>query len=124
MKRELWEAIKKITENENLYIEFETGEGEDYRKIHLDDDGWIVVADQHSNIYPLLPAFKYGHSEIENVKWKEVKEPVDFMTAFKALDEEGKRIYSIINGYQTEYTDNWQGNFSRRCIAKAEWYID
>ncbi len=66
-KVQLWEAIKKMTKNKNSHVEFENGEGKNYKKIHLDDDGWLIATDCYFNSRLLIPT---------NVEWVEVKKSI------------------------------------------------
>ena len=108
-----WEMIKELTENPEKKFK-RVG---DELEVSLDSDNSLL--------------WKSGHAPFNiNHVWKEVKEPVDFMTAFKAWYDDKKTIIvetefkgevimaSIFEGCN-EYAE-----FGAGLIAEGKWYIE
>lgn len=56
--------------------------------------------------------------------WREVKEPVDFMTAFIAWNESCKTITCELDGSKYMYDKTKDAKFYASQIARGKWYIE
>lgn len=117
-----WEMIKEITENPN----------KKFGPIHLKDKD--DVAEMHDGC--LIWGWSMEPVELSytvlNYTWTEIKEPVSFMDAVKAFDEERKDIYCIHNNTKAFYKRKPYKGLKDQCgnpvasyeILEGEWYIE
>lgn len=114
---ETWQMIKELTENPGKKFISDKGQ-----------NGNEMTAERlQQNII-----FKYTNKYVEvdriaiTREWEEVKQPVDFITAFNALQHDRKNIYCILNGKKHLYEGNCTGTFTFRedRIAEGEWYVE
>lgn len=61
-----------------------------------------------------------------DLEWEEVKQPVDFMTAFKAFRSKNKNIYCIREGIRANYYEDSENTyfFHEDDIDNGKWYIE
>lgn len=125
---EIWEVIKELTENPSKRFQAIFHEGVIW-EVCKHENGSIECIYGKGDLGECRGVLGLGKIEME-AKWEEVKEPVDFMTAFKAF-REGKTIYvkdgELSGGKFTYFPKEPYENhrcFSEEDIANGEWYIE
>lgn len=112
-----WEMIKELTENQNKRFKNQYGDVVGKGNGQTDKKGFTDGVFYKNN----TPC-RY---EVDlNDVWEEVKEPVDFMTAFNAWWSDNKTISYELDGHK--YTINTKSDvkFYPREIKYAKWFIE
>ncbi|NLY46833.1 MAG: hypothetical protein GX053_12730 [Tissierella sp.] len=114
----IWEMIKELTENPDK--KFTNNRANKGSYVALDEDKTLCWFGEGQRGQSFLANF------LRDDEWEEVKEPVDFMTAFRAWREENKTIICKIDKDSTVAYEGNRTNFSfhAECIASGKWYIE
>ena len=108
--------IKELTENpEKEFISLKGGNRLKLTATNINGSLYIKAFD--GNAAP--DGINIGSRE-----WEEVKEPVDFMTAFEAYYKYGRDMYCMFDGEKYVFSQKYgPANFREILIAQGKWYI-
>lgn len=100
---------------------------EDGSKLFADENGEVIRKNKFGDVIwegGILLILTEGM--LINGEWQEVERSVSFMEAFKALRENSKSIYCMLDGRRHFFRHDGEGTykFSEDLIGGADWYIE